>query len=390
MATKTKIFISSSSQPELTSLRNDVFVFLNELGHEPMMFEKNFGPWTIFDRNSIYRCLRMVSDSNIFLLFIHNKAGTYLKHEKKTVTHLEFLKAFDQKKLILVFVEKNIIQTYFNRVKQLIDESITKYIKASGSKPNQDVMLEFASKATDAISRPEIDPYIWLFIRDIVEKNMYCENFELGMSVRDLLKDYLSDMLRGGSLLIPFEQSIDENVRRLSIYEDFDELVQQLLGTCKYGMIDDWRSFLTLLREKMKGGVITLQDGQYLNRTLGTVKDCSAITIYRREDKSMLFVEKSGHAGGEKKFQLDDDSSYISITYRTNSECLFWREDKKMFYLTTRVGESVMSFHFPYDNSWKKQHIIDSQNDILNGIMKLQGNALNLKLVKLLLGGLPL
>lgn len=389
MARKARIFISSSSQPELNALRNEIYRLLYELGHEPVMYEKNFGPWAIYDRDSIYRCLRMVTESNIFLLFINNKAGSYLKKEKKTVTHLEFLKAFEEHKLILVFVEDNIRQTYFSKIKPLMDKTIAIYQKSNVCEPDGEILLEIAQKVNDKVGSPDIEPYTWLFIRDLVSKNIYCESFSLGVSVNTLIKDYLSDFLRGGSLLIPMENSIKENLERIAIYEELDELVHHLLESCHIGQVHDWRTFLTVLREKMKGGEIVVDIGEYLKISLGVIKDCSAITLYQKDGNLLKFIEKSGHARGENNYQLNSDSSFVSTTYNKNSECLFWREDKNIFYLTTRIRDLVMSFHFPYDSSWNKQKIIDSQRDILNGIMKIQGNALNLKLVKLILGGLP-
>lgn len=102
----------------------------------------------------------------------------------------------------------------------------------------------------------------------------------------------------------------------------------------------------------------------------------------------MILIEKDGRAGGEDYYELTDNSSFVVTTYNNKNECLFLREDKKLFYVTSRIGEYVICLHFPYDNSWKQQNIQNVQDTLLNGILNIQGNAMNLNLAKRILGGI--
>lgn len=58
-------------------VRESIFDYLkNQLGHEPLMYEKNFG-WTNH-KSSIDICLEKVRESDIFLLLVSDRSGTYL------------------------------------------------------------------------------------------------------------------------------------------------------------------------------------------------------------------------------------------------------------------------------------------------------------------------
>ncbi len=385
MAIKAKIFISSAEQTELKDLRDEIFSLLKQLGHEPLMYEKNFGPWPTYDKDTIQHCLDMVDASDIFLLFVYNKAGNYLESEKKTVTHLEFLQAYEKRKLILVFVEGKTRQTFFSKIHPPLTKMINEYQEKEGSYPAIDTLVGFTREIIDS----DVDSYIWVFLNDIIEKNIYCEPFSISVSVEVQLKDYLSDMFRRGSSLIPRKEDFKEYSNRILIYEDFEDLVNTVVNNIEVRSVKDWRIFLAILRDKLKGGVIYKETGKYVKTALGRVKNCSGITLYRRKNDQMVLVEKDGLAGGEKSYPLNDSSSFVVDTYKKDyQQFLFYRHDKKIFYVTSRIGEFVISLHFPYDGSWNEQKINSFQDTILNGIINMQGNALNLKFAKLVLGGL--
>ncbi|MDU5949210.1 MAG: DUF4062 domain-containing protein, partial [Paenibacillus macerans] len=73
---KTKVFISSVNEDGLKPLRKNAFRELAAMGHEPVMWEENLGPWPA-GTDPVLRCLEAVEECDIYLLFIGSKAGTY-------------------------------------------------------------------------------------------------------------------------------------------------------------------------------------------------------------------------------------------------------------------------------------------------------------------------
>lgn len=224
MAECTKVFISSVAQDELKPLRNHVFDELAALGHEPKMFERNLGPWP-GHMDPIAKCLEAVESTDIFLLFIKNRAGTYNTAAKRTVTHLEFLKAFDRRKLILIFIENAVKQVYFSVVKRLLDEYTDHTLVETSAYPSPENYMHMLS-GIQGLPK-EVDPYVWFFIHDVVNKGIYCEDLALAVPIQ--WKDYFSDLLRRGALLLPLETSIQENERQLELLNGFYETVSRVI-----------------------------------------------------------------------------------------------------------------------------------------------------------------
>lgn len=101
------MFISSVNEDGLKPLRRAAFRELVSLGHDPLMWEENLGPWPAHI-DSIKKCLEAVEACDIYLLFLGSKSGTYNAASGITVTHMEFIKAHEQGKLILVFADTEI------------------------------------------------------------------------------------------------------------------------------------------------------------------------------------------------------------------------------------------------------------------------------------------
>lgn len=77
---RTTIFISSVAHDSLTEIRKTVFDELKKIGHEPIRFEDTM---RYIHEDAIQTCLEYVSKSDIFLLFIADKAGSLVINEGK-------------------------------------------------------------------------------------------------------------------------------------------------------------------------------------------------------------------------------------------------------------------------------------------------------------------
>lgn len=395
MAEKAKIFISSVAQDTLSSLRKRVFGTFQDIGHEPLMFEENFAPWRA-GQDPIALCLEKVRESHIFLLFIHNKAGTFNAKAGCTVTHLEFIEAASNNKVILVFVEDQTKKTYFNGIRGAIYDFIDGFKEQNDREPNLEEIFEFVSsesgKRRSIIPKStECDPYVWVLLFDIIDKrHIYVEDISLGVEIN--WKDYASDLLRRGALLLPTSDEAATNTKLAASYGDFTDLVLELMERVQIKGVNGWQRFFTKLRSNIYGGTIYREFGGYTSSEIGDIKNCSAIVLFKREGNTLNVVDAEGDTDAAKGefFTLDDENSFVSITFKQSEErpMVFFNEEKQMFYITFKAGEYVISFHFPSDGSWTQDKFKSFIDEILSGILGTHANSLIFGFMKTLLGGM--
>lgn len=385
LASRAKIFISSVAQDDFTPLRHDVFTKLTELGHEPLMFERNFGPWPAHT-DPIRKCLEIVEESDIYLLFIKNKAGTYLKASERTVTHLEFLHARKHKKTILVFADNAVMSLYFKEVQKTIGDYVSMFQSDHKRPPRFAEVLDMLRESPSVPSF--VDPYIWMFIYDLVQKGIYVESLATGVGVD--WGSYFSNLLRRGALLLPEADRMDHNARMVELFADFRGLTSVLLPVIAFKGFRDADKFLALVQGRMKGGMIAARFAEYTSEELGSIKDCSTVTLYGKKDDVMRIVGQTDEAVGKDVIELNDPDSYVVAAHRNSGRepMLFFREEKHMFYFCLPVGDFVATFHFPSDKTWDTQKFWLYNQEIINGIM--EKNFTVLELVQLLLGGMDL
>ncbi|UUZ95812.1 DUF4062 domain-containing protein [Paenibacillus sp. P25] len=383
LAVKTKIFISSVAQDDFTRLRQTVFHELRDLGHEPVMYEENLGPWPAH-ADPVKHCLRAVEASDVFVLFIKDRVGTYKPELQTTVTHLEFLQAFAKKKTILVFVDEAVTTAYFRSVRRRIIDFTEKSQSENGRPPRAGQMLEML-RSEDGLPG-HVDPYVWLFVHDLVQRNIYCEPLNAGVGID--WRSYFSDLLRRGTPLLPVAEDLLQSQRLVELYNEYQELSSVLLKELDIRSIRRLDKFLAAFRRKLKGSVIYRRYGEYMEEPIGEILDCSAVTLYKRDGDRMRLEAKEGEAEGEAFYRLDDREAYVSSTYhnRGKERLWFFREDKGLFYCCILVRDYVLTLHFPSDGTWDTQKFVYYNDDINNGIM--EKSSMNVELVKTILGGI--
>ncbi|WP_409344759.1 DUF4062 domain-containing protein [Paenibacillus sp. MBLB4367] len=383
MASRAKIFISSVAQDEFTALRRDVFGKLKELGHEPLMFEENFGPWPSH-ADPVRKCLEIVEESDIFLLFIKNKAGTYLKASERTVTHLEFLHAKRHKKTILVFADSGILAHYFKEGQKAIGDYAAMFESDRKRPPRY---AELVDLLRGSRTLPDhIDPYIWLFLHDLVQKGVYVEGLTTGVGVD--WAAYFSSLLRRGALLLPEAEAMEHNARMVERYADYHGLLSSLVPVIEWSGFRDADKFLSYLQGRAKGGAIAARYADYTSEELGSMKDCSAVTLYLKKNGAMHIVGRTAAATGKDVIDLADPDSYVAQTHHNpgREPMLFFREDKHMLYFCLAVQDYVVTFHFPADRMWDAQKFWLYNQEAIHAIM--EKNFMLMELVQLLLGGM--
>lgn len=377
--TKTKIFISSVAQDTLSRLRGNMWEILRELGHEPMLFERNFGAWDSHS-NPVQKCIECVRECDAFLLFISNKAGTFYEQSQRTVTHMELIEACNKRKTVLVFVDSAIKTEYFSKAKGIIEEYEKAHIAETSSYPTAGEIVA-ALRQTDLSSH--VDPYVWFFIHDIVKKGIYFESIDL--AVTPDWKGYFSDLLRRGIRLMPFKDTIETNEKQLELYDQFYDTLSRAIPCMSIAEIHNVQSLLESFKVSVAGNVVE-HDYGFVKEPVGSYDNCSAVTLYKFQDDRMMLLGRTGNATGEEYYLMDNQDSYVVLTYSNLEDRIFFKEANCTFYYCLRLPNHVMTFHLPCDPEWNTDKFMSSKDSVIRAIMN--NNALAFDLVRMLIGGL--
>lgn len=380
---RTNVFISSVNEDGLKPLRRNAFQELTTLGHEPLMWEVNLGPWPA-GVDPVVKCLEAVQHCDIYLLFIGSKAGTYDKIAQRTVTHMEFIKAYEQGKTILVFGDVEIKATFFGTVKPIIEQFVDRYIVKEERFPSPTHIIN-TIRANRNITT-HVDPYVWYFLYDMTMRKVYIDDLSLGVPID--WRSYLSDLLRRGSLLLPLESSIEQNSSRLEQFDGVFDMLGELIPELRISGLRDAEHFLELIMNRLSGGIIEQSYGQYMSEKVGYYEDCSGATLYVFNEEQLQIITNVGDATGPPFYLLDNQSSYAVLTYHLgdNQEQVFFKEAKATFYYCIRIGKYILTLHFPSDPNWDYRKFIHYKECANHAI--LSKNPLIIELIKLFIGGL--
>ena len=153
MNNSSKVFVSSSSQPELRTIREKLHESLKEAGHNPLLFEDNgFG---IYSSDSVEDCLKKVRQCDVFILLISNKAGSFTpKDPNITVTYAEYATAVQTNKIIIPVIDTNIFSFYREHLRDLISEKYETYLTLHDSEP--EYTHEIVSELLSELSKSNV------------------------------------------------------------------------------------------------------------------------------------------------------------------------------------------------------------------------------------------
>ncbi|MCL6586052.1 MAG: DUF4062 domain-containing protein [Anoxybacillus sp.] len=379
---RTVIFISSVAQDALSAIRNSVFEELKKMGHEPIRFEDSM---RYIHRDAIRTCLEYVSRNDIFLLFIADKAGTFLEDEEKTITHLEFLRAYHENKHIIMYVHDVVLNAYFQLIRPQIKQSITHYLSEHGKEP--DSLVKFISENVKEQTHVA-ENYIWYFLYDAEQKGIYFEKCSLGIEAISNIKSYLSTLFKESIQYLNIRSEIERSLEHVELYGDFYELSLELISLLHNGQITNWRRLLALLRSKMIGCNIYSSNTKYQQEAVGALMDCRAVTLYEKKGGQMICIEYDGLTTPEN-FSIDDPSSYVSQTYNDSNhdEKLYYSLEKRTCYFLFKAKNYVFCFHLPLLGEWDQYKLQTYQDHIFNAILESKGYSY-CYFTKMLLGGL--
>ncbi|WP_181592775.1 DUF4062 domain-containing protein [Paenibacillus sp. YN15] len=367
---KTKIFLSSASQASFGPTRNTSFDKLRSLGHDPLMFERNFGAWHNGE-DSIAKCMKLVSDCDIFILFVGARAGSITPYGR-SVTHLEFEQALAERKSVLVFVETDIKSEYLGNVKHLIDEYTASFRASKLGKPAPADIVHHIGLHKSRISSQQqhVDDYVWYFLHEIMaEEKIFVENLMPGVPIE--WDSLLSDMLRDGVEMLRNKKDIVRTLVQAKELQHYKKFTSRIVPLVRLGLKTDLPLLISELKQAAMGNVI-VNDFGYVQRKIGEIHNCSAVTLYKQDHGQMILLESSGKIKA-RNFSMDDDTSYVVLTQKGASDNIFFREDNKSLYVCLKGNGFVLTFHFPCGEEWNTPLYLDYQGNVESGIMNKNG-----------------
>lgn len=351
-------------------------------GHEPIRFEDTM---RYIHEDSIQTCLEYVSKSDIFLLFIADKGGTMVVDEGKTVTHLEFLRAYHENKRLIVYVFDQVLDTYFQQVRSQIKKALDKYFHEQGKEP--DSMFNLINECLYKQSM-SVDPYIWYLLYDAEQKGVYFERCSIGTEVVSNITAYLSSLFQESLRYLNIRSEIEQSLEYVNVFGDYYEKSLELISLFHNGQISNWRTFLAVLRSQMSGFDILSLRTKYQQESVGAIMESNAVTVYEKISDQMICKEYDGIATPEN-FYLNDLTSYVVQTYldEENNEKLYYSLEKKTCYFLFKAGSYVFCFHLPLLGGWDQYKLQSYQEHIFNAILESKGYTY-CYLIKTLFGGL--
>lgn len=97
-----RVFISSTYY-DLQHIRNDIRIFIQSLGYDPVMHDKGNIPYTQTETLEV-SCYNEVSACDILVCIIGNKYGTPSSDGNYSITMNELKKAISQRKKVYIFI----------------------------------------------------------------------------------------------------------------------------------------------------------------------------------------------------------------------------------------------------------------------------------------------
>lgn len=146
-----RVFISSTCY-DLTYIRENLERFIKTLGYEPIRSDKGK---VFYDpkKDVMDSCIDDVPSCQLFVLIIGGRFGSEYKDTGKSITNIEYNKAFEEKVPIFIFIEKHVFEQY----KLWMDNRDVKNIKYSSVDSTK--IFEFIDEVKNASYNNAIFPF---------------------------------------------------------------------------------------------------------------------------------------------------------------------------------------------------------------------------------------
>lgn len=248
---KPRIFLSSTFY-DLRQIRNDVDIFIDNLGYDIIRNEEGDIPYGKDEALEEY-CYKEIKGIDILVSVIGGRFGSESKRGNNSISQIELKTALKENKQVYIFVDKNVLSEYetylINKDKEIKykyadDVRIYNFLEEIKSLPNNNNIkgFETASEITKYLK----DQFAGLFQRFLEEQTRIKEvsliqNLEKTAQTLNKLVNFLSDENKDKD---------DEINKILMINHPFTEDLKVTLGIQYNFFIEGYDDLLALLRAR--------------------------------------------------------------------------------------------------------------------------------------------
>ncbi|MBP3039675.1 hypothetical protein J9303_09265 [Bacillaceae bacterium Marseille-Q3522] len=284
-------------------------------------------------------------------------------------------------KIIIPFVEKHIFEFYNEHLSSSIKRKIAEYVSTYDREPDytfeivKQFLTEQKTSGTELYSRVEamrVDEFIWAFIYDVYHNTNWTYQATLAETDKtcEFVTASLSQVLKSLAPYYPLKEQINESLYMAQRLMKFKRSIPQFLQCIEKGKLNI-KLRLTTLSNFLLGGEIK-HNASPFSRTVATVSNCIALTLYKREKDHLALVDFCGNVTPAKTYMLHDTDSFIVYTYKSNNdevEYIYYSDKKQLIYLTKKLNEFILSAHFNLSEHWTETRVKGYENQIHTAIM---------------------
>lgn len=374
----TKIFISSTAQQNLQPLRKRLREVLDSSGHIAVLFEENFGIWS---DDTLGDCLEKVAESDIYVLFISNESGSFTTIDPNiTATYAEYLKAIEEQKIIIPFIESHLFGNFTNFIFGPLKDKIQEYIDTYDREPNftYDIVKKMIKEEPKEsflykkLTESNVHPFQWAFMYDVYTKQwVYKAALAETENSCQFIIESLSQLLKKLTPYYPLMSQINEAITTADRLTTFKNSLPVFMQYLRGGTLDI-KNILYALSHFLKGGSIQHNDSPLDKRVIAQVSNCDAICLYQKQMDKFTLIAYYGSITPTLEYDTKDTDSFVTTTYQWNNEeveYVFYSAKKQKIYLTKKFGDLVISAHFKLSENWTEKRTKSYEAQILRAIM---------------------
>ncbi|MDQ0337604.1 hypothetical protein J2S00_000374 [Caldalkalibacillus uzonensis] len=298
--------------------------------------------WTRED--IIKSCLQEVENSDVYVLLIGKYFGSQVK-EGLSITQAEYHQAKAKKKPIFIVI-LNETWVLYQQAPQKLDQEFYKFIS--------EVSSNFRH---------------------------YVKTFSNSEEAFNYIRAQLSHLLKGYLELQLPAREIHDIINRGKRFQSYFRFAISLIENQT-----DYNRIIAAFTQELESGDINNQD--FIPQPIIRLSKATGATLYRSADhgEELIKVGSTGDVGGRTAYNLNDHSSYVSVTFQSQESKLFEKEtaagEKENILCIPIAKQFILTLHFLVEQEYQKRY---DENLILEEIYnknKVLFNTFNLFFAK--------
>ncbi|KFF24891.1 DUF4062 domain-containing protein [Chryseobacterium vrystaatense] len=298
---KPRIFLSSTFY-DLRQIRNDLDIFIDNLGYDIIRNEEGNIPYGKDEALEEY-CYKEIKSIDILVSIIGGRFGTESKRGSNSISQIELKTALKEQKQVYIFIDKNVLSEYetylINKENDIVfkytdDVRIYHFIEEIKSLPNNNNIKGF--ETASEITRYLKEQFAGLFQRFLEEQTRIREvsliqNLEKTAQTLNKLVNFLSDENKDKD---------DEINKILMINHPFTEDLKAILDIPYNFYIEGFNDLTALLKARF----FKLEDPNW-------EKDLENYYLFVKRQKAKIYTLLINH-------EIFDDDDKLKFIRRTD------------------------------------------------------------------------